>query len=151
VLVVGCMAQRYPQELADAIPEADAALLDAEAAGRLADLVAAAWRVFETVVASAPARLRKGPRGGGRDRDQIVEHVAEAERSYARKLGVRYTPTEFTAPGGQEALRADHLRVLREARDAAPAEKGWPPRYGARRIAWHVLDHAWEIEDKSQQ
>jgi hypothetical protein len=26
---------------------------------------------------------------------------------------------------------------------------GWPVRYAARRIAWHVLDHAWEIEDKS--
>ena len=25
----------------------------------------------------------------------------------------------------------------------------WPPRYAARRLAWHVLDHAWEIEDKS--
>ena len=22
-------------------------------------------------------------------------------------------------------------------------------RYAFRRIAWHVLDHAWEIEDKS--
>jgi len=27
--------------------------------------------------------------------------------------------------------------------------KGWPPRYAAARIAWHALDHAWEIEDKS--
>jgi hypothetical protein len=26
---------------------------------------------------------------------------------------------------------------------------GRPPRYAIRRIAWHVLDHAWEIEDKS--
>ena len=25
----------------------------------------------------------------------------------------------------------------------------WPARYAARRIAWHVLDHAWEIEDRS--
>jgi hypothetical protein len=28
--------------------------------------------------------------------------------------------------------------------------KGWPPRYAARRIAWHALDHAWEIEDRSE-
>jgi hypothetical protein len=24
----------------------------------------------------------------------------------------------------------------------------WSPRYFARRAAWHVLDHAWEIEDR---
>jgi hypothetical protein len=24
----------------------------------------------------------------------------------------------------------------------------WPPRYFVRRVAWHVLDHAWEIEDR---
>ena len=28
-------------------------------------------------------------------------------------------------------------------------DQGWPTRYAARRIAWHVLDHAWEIEDRS--
>ncbi|HEV2372237.1 MAG TPA: hypothetical protein VGS19_08715 [Streptosporangiaceae bacterium] len=25
----------------------------------------------------------------------------------------------------------------------------WPARYTLRRLTWHVLDHAWEIEDKS--
>jgi hypothetical protein len=24
----------------------------------------------------------------------------------------------------------------------------WPARYYVRRAAWHVLDHAWEIEDR---
>jgi hypothetical protein len=28
-------------------------------------------------------------------------------------------------------------------------DNGWLPRYAARRCAWHVLDHAWEIEDRS--
>ena len=27
--------------------------------------------------------------------------------------------------------------------------KGWPQRYAAQRIAWHVLDHAWEMQDRS--
>src|SRR4051794_18092257 len=40
------------------------------------------WRYFDRVVKGAPETLRKGPRGGGRDRDQIVDHVREAERSY---------------------------------------------------------------------
>src|SRR4051794_19939806 len=42
---------------------------------RLAALVQAAWEVFDDVAAAAPAELRKGPRGGGRDRDKIVAHV----------------------------------------------------------------------------
>jgi hypothetical protein len=134
----------------DVVPEADAAPLDAESAERFAGLVAASWRMFDRVVAGTPATLRKGPRGGGRDRDEIVVHVAEAERSYARKLGVRYTPMQLNAPDGQAAMRAELLDALRAARAGAPlVDKGWPPRYAARRIACHVLDHAWEMEDKS--
>ena len=37
----------------------------------------------------------------------------------------------------------------RASAGAAPLPGGWPVRYAFRRIAWHVLDHAWEIEDKS--
>ena len=55
----------------------------------LAGLLAGSWRVFDEVVASAPAQLRKGPRGGGRDRDAVPDHVREAERTYARRIGVR--------------------------------------------------------------
>lgn len=25
----------------------------------------------------------------------------------------------------------------------------WTPRYYVRRAAWHTLDHAWEIEDRT--
>jgi hypothetical protein len=48
-------------------------------------------------------------------------------------------------------LRADVLAALRAARSGEPpGPKGWPPRYAARRIAWHALDHAWEIEDRRE-
>ncbi len=46
----------------------------AAAATRMASLVTAAWSVFDGVVAESPAELRKGPRGGGRDRDKMVDH-----------------------------------------------------------------------------
>ena len=26
--------------------------------------------------------------------------------------------------------------------------KRWTPRYFVRRVAWHVLDHTWEVEDR---
>lgn len=122
--------------------------LTAAAANRLAAIVAACWATLDEVVAHAPAHLRKGPRGGGRDRDKIYEHVVNAEAAYARKIGVR---RKTPKPGDAEAigaLRADIASVLRAARSGEPTS-GWSPRYAARRIAWHVLDHAFEIEDRS--
>lgn len=39
--------------------------------------------------------------------------------------------------------------MLREPSDGTPlVSKGWPVRYAVRRIAWRVLDHAWEMEDR---
>lgn len=113
-------------------------------------LVGAAWRVLDRVVANAHAELRKGPRGGGRDRDAIVAHVLGAEVVYARKLGIRVPEPDPEDAEAVSALRGAIGSVLGSVRDPAPlVEKGWPVRYAARRIAWHVLDHAWEIEDRS--
>jgi hypothetical protein len=119
--------------------DADSKALTAKQAERLASLVAASWAVFDRVVKDAPPDLRKGPRGGGRDRDKMAAHVAAAEAAYLRKVGVR-------------TGRADFLDALRAARRPQPdlATKSWPWRYAARRVAWHALDHAWEIEDRSQ-
>ncbi len=50
-----------------------------------------------------------------------------------------------------EALRAAILDLLGRPSDGAPlGGRRWPARYAARRIAWHTLDHAWEIEDRTQ-
>jgi hypothetical protein len=39
--------------------------------------------------------------------------------------------------------------ALRDPQSVPTPPNGWPHRYAARRMAWHVLDHLWEIEDKS--
>ena len=121
-------------------------------AARLADFVRASWVVFDRVVGSAPAALRKGPRGGGRDRDAIVEHVLGAEVAYARKLGLRHRQPAADAPEAVEAVRSSIEAAIRDARESMPADlpKGWPFRYAAPRFAWHVLYHAWEIDDRSE-
>jgi hypothetical protein len=131
------------------ITAADRRPLDAPGAARLAALLEAGWEELDAVAAGAPAQLRRGPRGGGRDRDAVVEHVVEAERSYARKAGVRLTATEWRE--GHVALLRARLRaaLCRPSDGTSPVERGWPPRYLLRRGAWHVLDHAWEIEDRS--
>jgi hypothetical protein len=106
--------------------------------------------VFDRVAAAAPAALRKGPRGGGRDRDQVIDHVLGAEASYARKLGVTHRPPARDNAPAIAALRNDIVTVLEAPSDgSARVPTGWPPRYAARRIAWHVLDHTWEMEDRS--
>jgi hypothetical protein len=117
--------------------------LTAREAQRRSALVVAAWSLIDDVAASAPAELRKGPRGGGRDRDAVVAHVVAAETAYARKLGITGRPPD---------VRAAIVDVLSRASDgSALKDNGWPARYGARRVAWHVLDHAWEIEDRSER
>jgi hypothetical protein len=79
----------------------------------------------------------------------MVQHVVSSEASYARQIDIRHREPAFNDHDAVAALRRDISAALRAARDATPARpNGWPPRYAARRIAWHVLDHAWEMEDK---
>jgi hypothetical protein len=129
------------------IVEADRVAVDEHEAGRLASFVEAAWTTLDAVAAAAPEELRKGPRGGGRDTSRIVAHVNGADGAYATTIGLR----QKAATREQvEALRAAVLDVLRRPSDGSPiAGKKWPPRYAARRIAWHAIDHAWEIEDRT--
>ncbi len=130
--------------------EADRRAVDDGEAARLAALVGASWAALEVAAAGAPAALRKGPRGGGRDRDAVVAHVAAAEVAYAREVGLHFPAPDPSDRAAIEALRAEILAVLARPSDGAPlGGRRWTQRYAARRVAWHALDHAWEIEDRS--
>jgi hypothetical protein len=134
------------------VHDADARKVNAAEAGRLASIVDAAWHYFDSVAAKAPAELRKGPRGGGRDRDKIVGHVNESDWYYAREIGLRGKQPDPHDPAAVRAQREAMLTVLHQPSDGSPlADRRWPLRYAARRIAWHALDHAWEIEDRSEK
>jgi len=133
-----------------AIAEVDHRPTSAAAARRQAALVEASWAVFDNVVAAAPATLRKGPRGGGRDLAAIVAHVVDAERAYLRKLGLRLAPFRSDQPDSLTNHRHAILELLGRHWRPSVEDPPWPPPYGARRIAWHALDHAWEIEDRSE-
>jgi hypothetical protein len=114
------------------------------------------WQTFDDAVKNAVGKeLRKGPRGGGRELEQIVDHVLEADGEYLKKLAWRQKPLHGQSPAESILwLRDEMERALVTAiRDGLPAEgpRGgviWPRRYFVRRAAWHVLDHAWEIEDR---
>jgi hypothetical protein len=117
----------------------------------------ACWRTFDTAVQAATGQaLRKGPRGGGRDVTKIMEHVRDVDASYLTSLGGKLTPGDEDDPGQALALvRHVILTTLSSAtRGEIPAHgpRGgvrWTPRYFVRRLAWHELDHAWEIEDRA--
>ena len=120
--------------------------LTAKETKQMSDLVAACWTYLDKVVAKAPASLRKGPRGGGRDRDAMFIHVLGAEVDYAKKIGTRLKEPEGAVKAAVQASRKAFLEGLANPNRV---EK-WPVPYVARRTAWHALDHAWEMEDRSK-
>jgi hypothetical protein len=131
------------------LASAETGPIDAATAQRNVLLLRAAWDILEEVVAASPAQLRKGPRGGGRDRDEIWHHVIEAERAYARKIGVRHKPFEMNDKSALQAMREEIAAVLSKPSTGEPlVSGGWNASYAARRMAWHVIDHIWEIEDR---
>lgn len=123
--------------------------IDVATAQRNVALLRASWNMLEEVVMATPLQLRKGPRGGGRDRDEIWHHVIEAERAYARKIGVRQKPFEMNDKGVLNAMREEIASVLSKNSIGEPlVSGGWNVSYAIRRMTWHVVDHIWEIEDR---
>src|SRR5262249_14244619 len=85
---------------------ADREPLDAAEAARRTAIVEVAWATFDRIVAMAPCELRKGPRGGGRDRDKIAHHVNDSDGYYAKELGIpgkAASPTDAAAVATQRA------------------------------------------------
>jgi hypothetical protein len=130
------------------IPKADYDDFDRAEANRLKELLQASWDLLDDVVAKAPPTLKKGPRGGGRDRDQVMQHVLGAQSGYSRTIGVKMKEPDF---GDRKAIVQVREAVLEKiVPGGGKPEKGWPVPYFVRRDAWHSLDHAWEIQDKSE-
>src|SRR5205823_12570956 len=107
---------------------------------RLGSLVQAAWAAYDRILAGTPAELRKGPRGGGRDRDKMADHVRDAEGAYVRKLGLRLTPPDRHHRRALAQFRAAIAEAIERPSNGAPrVEQGWPHSYAGRRISWHAL------------
>jgi hypothetical protein len=137
-------------------PACDSEAVDDAQLERFQALLKACWEEFDRArKAAAGKELRKGPRGGGRDLEKIVEHVVGADAAYLSRLGFKVTLTEAASlEDGLARLRQAILESLASAVHGEVPELGprggkrWTARYFVRRSAWHVLDHAWEIEDR---
>jgi hypothetical protein len=130
--------------------ETERAILPPAELERRLSLLAACWSYFDDVAERVSADLRAGPRGGGWTRDEIIRHVHvnEAEQ-FTRKVEVR-TPRELMlTPDGRAAHREATLDAIRAYNaEGRIAGRSWPIQFLIRRIAHHVMDHAWEMEDR---
>lgn len=113
---------------------------------RLASILVALWEAFDDAT-SRRVVLRHGPRGGGRTFEQLARHVTDAEVAYARGLGLTVRATDGDGAAAR-ALRKEFCELVLGTR-TADRDARWPIRYGVRRIAWHVVDHLFELEDRS--
>ncbi|MCB8978001.1 MAG: hypothetical protein H6657_11315 [Ardenticatenaceae bacterium] len=140
----------------DALITRDHAPFSAEDLAEAQSLLAAYWAGFDAAVETAVGHeLRKGPRGGGRELEGIVEHVLESSASYLRVLGWKFPKVKDESPAQRMArLREEIGNGLAAATAGELDEEGprggkrWPPRYFVRRLGWHIIDHIWEIEDR---
>ena len=111
-------------------------------------LMRAGWAFFDDVRSRVSAELRRGPRGGGRDRDRIVRHTFAAELDWSPKLGMRTPLDELLTDEGLNAHRDAYCSAIRALHSEGKMASKWPLRYLIRHTAFHTLDHAWEMEDK---
>lgn len=132
----------------DVPAQAESAFLtDAECARQI-KLLRACWAYFDEVAARVSPELAKGPRGGGRDRDKMIGHVFESERNYVRNVGVKTPKSDMDSAEGLARHRDAVCAAIRAHNANQQSARSWPLWYFVRRMAWHVTDHAWEMEDK---
>jgi hypothetical protein len=114
-------------------------------------LLQACWAFFDGVAARVSPEMRKGPRGGGRDRDRIIRHTIRNEsEEFAKRVGLRIPEEAALSPDGLRRHRESYVAAMR-AYNAGEVERrmrSWTLPFLIRHSAYHTLDHAWEMEDK---
>lgn len=134
---------------------ADAKRLAGKELERQTAVLEACWAYFIKVARKhAGAQLRKGPRGGGRNLDGVVEHVLGADAAYVGALGGKVKSSDGDPLVDLRRVHKAFMATLRGRIDGTVPAVGprggakWPVRFAIRYVAWHALDHAWEIEDR---
>ena len=126
----------------------DQQAMSGEALERELTLMRACWAFFDQVRSRVSADMRRGPRGGGRDRDHIVRHTLAVEQDWAKKLGLPTPQDPMLTTAALNAYRDDYCNAIRTLHSQGKMARTWPLRYLIRHTAFHTLDHAWEMEDK---
>ena len=117
---------------------------------RRLDLLRGCWACFDDVAARVSEELLPGSRGGGRSRDAIIRHVYLTEPDqFSPKVEVRTPLEDVRTPDGLATHRESYLRAIRGYNAAGKPARTWPIQFLIRRTAHHVMDHAWEMEDRN--
>ena len=114
-------------------------------------ILRACWAYFDLVAARVSAEMRKGPRGGGRNRDRIIRHTIRTEsEDFAKQVGLRIPEGAALTPDGLRQHREAYVAAMRayNAGDVTRRMRTWTLAFLIRHSAFHTLDHAWEMEDK---
>ena len=112
-------------------------------------LLQASWAYLDETAARVSPELRKGPRGGGRERDEIVRHVVGWEIiDLSHKVGVVFPLETREDPEALRAYRHAFVDGIRDHNARGVPARSWTVQFLVRRCAWHMLDHAWEMEDR---
>jgi hypothetical protein len=113
-------------------------------------LLRACWTFFDGVAARVSPEMRKGPRGGGRDRDRIISHVIRQEsENFASGVGLRIPEEGAMTPDGLREYREAYVEAMRAYNSGEGKRmRSWTLPFLIRHSAFHTLDHAWEMEDK---
>jgi hypothetical protein len=111
-------------------------------------LLQACWAFFDVARSRVSAELRKGPRGGGRERDHVVRHTLNVEQDFATKVGLHAPEGALLTDEGLAAHRDGYLAAIRAFHAEGKLARTWPLPYLIRHSAYHTLDHAWEMEDR---
>jgi hypothetical protein len=118
---------------------------------RRLDLLRACWAYFDDLSVRVSRELRPGPRSAGRSRDQIIRHVYLNEPQWSRKVGVRTELDDVLTPDRLATHRLAYLDAIRVYNAEGKPARTWPIQFLIRRTAQHVMDHAWEIEDRDPE
>ena len=125
--------------------------MDAAELERKITVLQACWDYFDEVAARVSPQMRKGPRGGGRDRDTIIRHTVRVEsEDFAKKVGLAIPERGALEPGALEPYRAAYLDAMRayQRGEFKRPMRSWTLAFLVRHSAFHTMDHAWEMEDK---
>lgn len=125
--------------------------MDRDELERKITLLRACWAFFDGVAARVSPEMRKGPRGGGRDRDRIISHTVRTESEFfAKKVGLRIPERAALTPEGLREYRTSYIEAIRayERGEVRRQMRSWTLAFLIRHSAFHTMDHAWEMEDK---
>lgn len=123
---------------------------------RLTSLLTACWSAFDEALRRIPPGEYDVKPGRGRSPEAIRLHMLEADLMHLSAFGPAFRHPDPAHIDEQEAVVREQiitvLRAVPRGEVIAPLRRygfTWTPRFAVRRSAWHALDHAWELQDRS--